>query len=182
MLCYPGYVIFAQILHQMDLSKILSISGKPGLYMLVGESKSNLIVESLIDGKRSPAFSHERISTLKEISIYTESEDVPLEEVFKKIHEQQDGKPVLNPKSASSDEIKALFDKVLPDYDRDAVYVSDMKKVFGWYNFLLEKDMLDFSEQEQEEEERQNAESEEQEKNESKEPDNPDPEKDADKR
>lgn len=131
----------------MDLSKILSISGKPGLFKLIGESKSNLVVESLIDGKRGPAFSHERISTLKEISIYTDGEDVSLEEVFKKISEYQDGKPVPNPKSASSIEIKELFEKVLPDYDREAVYVSDMKKVFGWYNFLLEKDMLDFSEE-----------------------------------
>jgi Domain of unknown function (DUF6852)/Domain of unknown function (DUF5606) len=145
---YCGYVIFAQILPQMDLSKILSISGKPGLYKLIGESKSNLIVESLIDGKRGPAFSHERISTLKEISIYAEGEDIPLEEVLKKINDFQDRKPMLNPKSASSEEIKALFEKILPDYDREAVYVSDMKKVFGWYNFLLEKDMLDFSEEE----------------------------------
>lgn len=134
----------------MDLSKILSISGKPGLYKLIGESKSNLIVESLIDGKRGPAFSHERISTLKEISIYTDGEDMPLAEVFKKINGLQEGKPVPNPKSASSNEIKALFEKVLPDYDREAVYVSDMKKVFGWYNFLLEKEMLDFSEEEEE--------------------------------
>lgn len=133
----------------MDLSKILSISGKPGLYKLIGESKSNLIVESLIDGRRGPAFSHERISTLKEISIYTDGEDISLEQVFKKINEFQDGKPVPNPKSASSNEIKALFEKILPEYDRDAVYVSDMKKVFGWYNFLLEKEMLDFSEVEE---------------------------------
>jgi len=135
----------------MDFSKILSISGKPGLYRLIGESKSNLIVESLIDGKRSPAFSHERISTLKEISIYTEEEDVSLEEVFKKIKELHDGKPVLNPKTASSNEIKALFEKILPNYDREAVYVSDMKKVFGWYNFLLEKELLDFTDEEEQE-------------------------------
>lgn len=133
----------------MDLSKILSISGKPGLYKLIGESKSSLVVESMIDGKRGPAFSHERISTLKEISIYSDNEDVPLEDVFKKIFELQDGKPVFNPKKASSNQIKELFEKVLPDYDRDAVYVSDMKKVFTWYNFLLEKEVLEFTEEEE---------------------------------
>lgn len=133
----------------MDLSKILSISGKPGLYKLIGESKSSLVVESMIDGKRGPAFSHERISTLKEISIYSDNEDVPLEDVFKKIFELQDGKAVLNPKKASSNEIKELFEKVLPEYDRDAVYVSDMKKVFIWYNFLLEKEVLEFTEEEE---------------------------------
>lgn len=135
----------------MDLSKILSISGKPGLYKLIGESKSNIVVESLIDGKRVPAFSHERISTLKEISIYTETDDVPLEDVFKKMHELNDGKAVQNPKKASSNELKALFEKILPDYDREAVYTSDMKKVFGWYNFLLEKGILEFSEESEEE-------------------------------
>lgn len=130
----------------MDLSKILSISGKPGLYKLVGEAKNNIVVESMIDGKRVPAFSHERISTLKEISLYTESEDTPLEEVFKRIYEETDGKAAPNPKKSSSADVKAFFEKVLPDYDREAVYVSDMKKVFSWYNFLLEKDILEFSE------------------------------------
>ena len=144
-----GYIIFAEIFTKMDLSKILSITGRPGLYKLIGESKTNLVVESLSDGKRGPAFSHERISTLKDISIYTEDEDVPLEEVFRKIYELKEGQPVLNPKKASADEIKALFAEVLPDYDRDSVYVSDMKKVFTWYNYLLEKGMMEFPEEEE---------------------------------
>lgn len=133
----------------MDLSKILSIAGKPGLYKLVGEAKNNIIVESLIDGKRTPAFSHERISTLKEISIYTETEDVPLYDVFKSIFQTRDGNPIVDPKKMSGNELKGLFEEVLPDYDREAVYVSDMKKVFGWYNFLLEKDILEFSGEEE---------------------------------
>jgi hypothetical protein len=132
----------------MDLSKILSISGKPGLYKLVGEAKANLVVESLTDGKRGPAFSHERISTLEEISIYTESEDIALKEVFRKIHDKFGDNPAPNPKKASANEIKKLFEEVLPDYDQEQVYVSDMKKVFTWYNFLLEKGMLDFTEEE----------------------------------
>ena len=141
---------FCKKIQHMDLSKILSISGKPGLFRLIGEAKNNIVVESLIDGKKGPAFSHERISSLKEISIYTDTEDIPLAEVFRKIHEMQEGKPVADPKKISSGEIKSLFEKVLPDYDRDAVYVSDMKKVFTWYNFLLEKDILDFSDNESE--------------------------------
>ena len=119
---------------------------------MVGDAKDKLIVESLIDGKRLPAFGSEKISTLQEISIYTESDDIPFEDVLKKVHDHQDGKPVPNPKKASSDELKELFGKILPDYDRDAVYVSDMKKVFVWYNLLLEKDMLEFTEEETESE------------------------------
>jgi len=136
----------------MDLSKILSISGKPGLFKLVGESKNGLVVESLSDGKRIPAFSHERISSLKEISIYTETEDLPLADVFKNIYEKNDGKPLASPKKLSSDELKSLFEEYVPAYDKDAVYTSDMKKVISWYNQLAEANLLDFSEEAEEEE------------------------------
>lgn len=136
----------------MDLTKILSISGKPGLFKMVGEAKNNIIVESLVDGKKMPAFSHERISTLKEISIFTIDEDVPLKDVFKSIYEMQNQQAVPNLKQASSSDIKTLFGKVLPSYDPETVYVSDMKKIFGWYNLLLEKGLLDFTEEETEKE------------------------------
>ncbi len=136
----------------MDLSKILSISGKPGLYKMVGESKNGLVVESLSDGKRIPAFSHERISSLKEISIYTETEDMPLADIFKNIYEKNEGKALASPKKLSSDELKTLFEEYVPAYDKDAVYTSDMKKVISWYNQLAEADMLDFSEEAEEEE------------------------------
>ena len=129
----------------MDLSKILSISGKPGLYLMVGEAKNNLIVESLIDGKKTPSFAHDRVSTLKEISVYTDTEDVPLEKVFKGIFDYTNGKPVENKKKSSGDTLKKTFVEILPDYDRDAVYVSDIKKIFTWFNLLLEKELLDFS-------------------------------------
>ncbi len=132
----------------MDLSKILSIAGKPGLYKLAGEAKNNLVVESLTDGKRMPAFAHERISSLQEISIYTTGEDLPLHDALKMVYEMTGGKPVENPKKMSSDRLKELFKQAIPDYDEDSVYVSDMKKVFTWYNLLLEKGMLDFSEEE----------------------------------
>ncbi len=136
----------------MDLSKILSIAGKPGLYKLAGEAKNNLVVESLTDGKRMPAFSHERISSLQEISIYTTGEDLPLHDALKMIYEMTDGRKVDNPKKMSSAQLKELFKKAIPDYDEDSVYVSDMKKAFTWYNTLLEKDLLDFSEEEKEDE------------------------------
>ena len=145
----------------MDLSKILSISGKPGLYKMIGESKNGLVVESFTDGKKIPAFAHERISSLKEISIYTESDDIALWKVLKKLNELQEGKPIENPKKASSKDLSTLFLKVVPDYDTDSVYMSDIKKVFSWYNQLLENDMLDFSEQEAEEKEMEEAEGEE---------------------
>lgn len=117
---------------------------------MVGDAKDKLIVESLTDGKRSPAFSSEKISTLQEISIYSETDDVPLGDILKNIYEHLDGKPVPDPKKASSGELKDLFGEILPDYDRDAVYVSDMKKVFSWYNILLEKNMLEFPEEDEE--------------------------------
>jgi len=153
----------------MDLTKILSISGKPGLFKMVGETKSGLIVESLEDNKKFPVFSHEQISSLKEISIYTETDSVSLKEVLKKVRELQQDKPIDNPKKASADDLKALFSQIFPDYDKDAVYVSDMKKVFTWYNLLLKNDMLDFTDDEDEEvaetEEKPSEKSEEKEKN-----------------
>ena len=136
----------------MDLSKILSIAGKPGLYRLAGEAKNNLVVESLTDGKKMPAFAHERVSSLQEISIYTTDEDLPLHDALKMIYEMTGGQSVDNPKKMSSKQLKELFRKAIPEYDEDSVYVSDMKKVFIWYNMLLEKELLDFSEDEKEEE------------------------------
>ena len=136
----------------MDLSKILSIAGKPGLYRLAGEAKNNLVVESLTDGKKMPAFAHERVSSLQEISIYTTDEDLPLHDALKMIYEMTGGQSVDNPKKMSSKQLKELFRKAIPEYDEDSVYVSDMKKVFTWYNMLLEKELLDFSEEEKEEE------------------------------
>ncbi len=131
----------------MDLSKILAISGKPGLYKNVGQTKTGVIVESITDGKRFPAFAHERISSLAEISIFTTGEDIPLEDVFKKIYEKYDGEKVLDKKPGGT-ELKEFLAEVLPDYDRDRVYVSDIKKLVQWYNLLVEHDMMEFSEEE----------------------------------
>lgn len=133
----------------MDLSKILSIAGKPGLYKMVSQSKSGLIVESLLDGKRSPAFSHERISSLEEISIFTEVDDIPLKEVFQAIFKKEEGQKTISHKS-SANELKTFMEEILPDYDKERVYVSDIKKLVNWYNLLIEKGLIDLEEEKEE--------------------------------
>jgi hypothetical protein len=131
----------------MDLSKVLAVSGKPGLYKMLSQTKSGFIVESLLDGKRFPVFAHERISSLQEISIFTTvDEDLPLKDVFKKIHTWAEGKQVPDP-NTGGDTVKKIFQEALPEYDPERVYVSDMKKALIWYNLLLEKEMLDFTEE-----------------------------------
>lgn len=132
----------------MDLSKIVSISGKPGLYMIKSQAIGRLIVESLIDGKCTPAFARDRMSSLEEISIFSVDEDRPLKEVFKMINEKMGEKVDFDFKKASSDELRAKFLDVMPDYDQDAVYPSDMRKVFAWYQMLMDKNLLDFTEEE----------------------------------
>jgi len=133
----------------MDLSKILSIAGKPGLFQMVSQSKSGLIVESLTDGRRIPAFTHERISSLEEISIFTETDDVPLKDVFVEIFKKEDGKKTISHKS-SAKELKALLASVLPDYDEERVYVSDIKKLINWYNQLVDKNLIDLEKETEE--------------------------------
>jgi hypothetical protein len=130
------------------LKGILAISGQPGLFKMITESKNSIIVESLDTGKRMPAYSTSKISALEDIAIYTETEDVPLKDVFKAIYEKEDGGAAISHK-ASGNELKKYFGEVLPEYDRDRVYVSDIKKVIQWYNILHEKEMLDFTEEEE---------------------------------
>ncbi len=125
----------------MDLSKIMTISGKPGLYRLVAQTRNGLVVESLTDGKRMPVFASDRSSALEEISLFTTDKEAPLKEVLWAIHEKLDKEELPGPK-ASADELRKAFEAVLPEYDRDRVYVSDMKKVFNWYRVLLEHDMI----------------------------------------
>lgn len=141
----------------MDLSKIMAISGKPGLFKMLTETKNGLVVESMLDGKRHTVFSHEKISSLEEISIYTENEDLPLKEVLKAMYDKLEGEPALSHKSESS-ELKAFFEEAVPDYDKENVYVSDIKKVINWYNVLLAEDLLDFTEEEKEEKSEDNEE------------------------
>jgi hypothetical protein len=135
-----------------DLSKILSITGKPGLFKMVAQAKNGVIVESLIDGKRFQAFSHDKVSSLEEISVFTDTDDKPLREILKTIKEKTEGGKAPDPK-ADNQKLKEFFETIMPDYDRDRVYVSHMKKIYAWYNLLHEKDMLDFAEKEEEKEE-----------------------------
>lgn|SRR5690554_1773015 len=121
------------------LKGILAISGKPGLFKLITNAKNSIIVESLLDGKRMPAYATSKISSLEDISIYTIDDDVKLADVFISIFEKD---VKVNPKKASSDELKKTFKEVLPDYDDERVYVSDIKKVFTWFNLLKEKGII----------------------------------------
>ncbi|MCB2222112.1 MAG: DUF5606 domain-containing protein [Bacteroidetes bacterium] len=141
----------------MDLSKILAISGKPGLYKMLAQTKNGLVVESIPDGKKFTAFTHERISTLEEISIYTEDEDKPLKDVLKAMFEKLDGKAAPSRKS-DNEELKTFFEEVIPNYDKENVYVSDIRKVVNWYNILQENDMLSFEEEEAKDKEEKKSE------------------------
>lgn len=136
----------------MDLSKIVTIAGKPGLFVIKSQAIGRIILESLIDGKCTPAFANDRLSSLEEISIFSVDEDKPLKEVFKSIHDKMGDKVDFEVKKASNDVLRAKFLEVMPDYDQDAVYPSDMKKVFQWYQMLMDKNLLDFTEEEKAEE------------------------------
>lgn len=125
----------------MDLSKILTVSGKSGLFKVVSQTKSGLVVESLNDGKKIPVFLSDRSSALEDISIFTLTEDIPLKDVLLKIFDKEEGKPCIDAKEDPA-KLKAYFETILPDYDRERVYISDIKKVFAWYNLLLEKEMI----------------------------------------
>ena len=132
------------------LKGILSISGQSGLFKLVAESKNNIIVESLETKKRIPVYSTAKVSALEDIAIYTETGDIPLKEIFKTISENENGGIAPSPKLSGA-ELKNYFEKIIPEYDKDRVYVSDIKKVLLWYNSLQEKGLLDFSEPEEDE-------------------------------
>ncbi len=132
----------------MSLDKILAISGKPGLYELKTQTRSGFLAESLLDGKRLSVSIRHNVSVLSEIAIYTFTEEVPLREIFKKIQEKENGEQAISHKE-SKNKLEAYFSEVLPDYDEDRVYVSDMKKVIHWYNILQAKGMNDFSEPEE---------------------------------
>ena len=125
----------------MELKDLMAISGYPGLYRFISQGRNAIIVESLEDKKRMSAYSTSRISTLEEIAVFTETEELPLAEVLKKMYMYSGGKETVSHKS-NADEIKNFFEAVLPEYDRDRVYVSDMKKIIHWYNLLLKYDLL----------------------------------------
>lgn len=119
----------------MNLTGIIAISGKPGLYKVIAQGKNSIIVESLIDGKRVPAYSTDRISALDDISIYTYDEDAPLRDLLTAIFKKEAGKECPSHKDDLKD-LTAYLLGLLPNYDQERVYPSDIKKIFQWYNLL----------------------------------------------
>lgn len=132
----------------MDLSGIISVSGMGGLFKVISQTRNGLMIESLTDGKRLPVFSSHKISALEDISIYGEQEDMPLKDIFSMIKKAN---PESLPDSkAPKNEIEKAFAELVPMYDEDRVYASDMKKVFTWYSLLMEKGLLEDSASEKE--------------------------------
>lgn len=132
---------------------ILAIAGKPGLYKLVSRGKMNLIVEAL-DGtrKRMPAFASDRVTALSDIAMYTYEEDVPLMTILASLRDKEEGKvSSINYKKASAEELQAYFAEILPDFDRERVQISHIKKLIQWYNILVQAGITDFEDPETEE-------------------------------
>ncbi|MBK8883123.1 MAG: DUF5606 domain-containing protein [Bacteroidales bacterium] len=125
----------------MVLKDFLAISGEPGLFKFIAQGKNSIIVEHLETKKRSSAYGSAKVSSLEDIAIFTEKEDVPLGKVFDIIFEKTNGGTAIDTK-ADGNKLKAWFEEILPDYSRDKVYVSDMKKIALWYNILHKLDML----------------------------------------
>lgn len=128
------------------LKDIIAISGKSGLHKLVSSASNSIIVEALDGGKRFPVFGASQVSALKDIAIYTNATEVPLKDVIQSIYDKLEGKECSITKG-NTKELTSLFEEVLPDYDQDRVYASDMKKIFGWYNILLKHNYLPIEEE-----------------------------------
>ncbi|HDZ05567.1 hypothetical protein LCGC14_0067290 [marine sediment metagenome] len=137
----------------MGLEKILSVAGKPGLYKLITQTRTGFVAESLLDGKRITVSLRSSVSVLSEIAIYTLEEEVPLRDVFKKIQEKENGGKTSVGHKEEKIKLEEYFFEVLPNYDEDRVYVSDIKKVIQWYNILTDNKITDFSSEEVEKEE-----------------------------
>ena len=136
------------------LKTILSISGKPGLYKLISQGKNMLIVESITpDKKRMPAYGNEKITSLADIAMYTNDSEVPLKDVLTSLKKKENAAVAsIDPKKATVDELRAYFTEILPDYDRDRVYPTDIKKLISWYKILVSNNITDFEDTEAEEE------------------------------
>ena len=145
------------------LKIIVSIAGKPGLYKIVNSGKNMLIVETIDnEKKRVPAYAHDRIISLGDISMYTDAEDVPLVEIMQKVYEVCEGKQCsINYKKASKNQLFDFFAQILPNFDRDRVHTSDIKKLIQWYNILVDYGFTEFKDSPSEEESEKNKEEEE---------------------
>jgi len=133
------------------LKKILSFPGKPGLFKLVSQAKNMLIIESLVDGKRIPAYTKDKVVSLGDIAIFTETAEVQLALVLEKLKEKENGALCsIDPKS-DNDKLRNYMSEILPDFDRDRVYPSDIRKLLSWYNILINAQITDFTLEEKEE-------------------------------
>lgn len=139
------------------LKKILSISGKPGLYKLISNGKNMIIVESLADKRKLPVYARDKVVSLGDISIYTDTDEVPLREVFASIKQKENGAKASVLPSAKPEELRKYFEEILPTFDKDRVYNNDIKKMVSWYNLLLDA-QIDFEQVENEEEGEENKE------------------------
>ena len=139
----------------MELKDFISVAGKSGLHTIVGKSKNNVIVESLKDKKRFPIFNTNKISGLSDISIYTYDEEILLSELFDRIQKKYKKEAAIS-HLESADELKKVFEELVPNYDKEQVYNSDIKKVFQWYNILHDTDNL-VSEKSKEEEKKESS-------------------------
>lgn len=135
------------------LKTILSISGKPGLFKLISHGKNMLIVESLADKKRVPAYAKDKVISLGDIAIYTTEAEIPLHEVLTSVKNKENGEKVSIKPSAKPEELRDYFAEILPDFDRDRVYPSDIKKLLSWYNLLIEAGITNFTPEEEPKEE-----------------------------
>lgn len=128
------------------LKNILAITGKPGLYKLVSRGNNMLIVESLLDGKRMPTYSRDKIVSLADVSMFTMGEDIALNKVLESLRDNQNGQVCsLDVKKADNEQLREFFATILPDFDRDRVYPSDIRKLISWYNLLISSGITDFS-------------------------------------
>lgn len=125
------------------IRKIVSIAGKPGLYKLVSQGRNMLIVEALATGRRTPAYAHDKVISLADVAIYTTEEDMPLGQVLEKVKEATNGQPV-DVKSYADADLRNYFATILPNFDQDRVYTTDIRKLFSWYNILIASGITEF--------------------------------------
>jgi len=125
----------------MDLTKIISISGMPGLYKLVAQAKGGFIVEDLEKGRKTTISAQKNVSLLENVAIYGIAEEYPLKDVFTRIYNKENGGPAISHKE-SSEKLREYMEEILPEYDESRVYNSDLKKLFQWYNLLQSKDLI----------------------------------------
>jgi hypothetical protein len=132
----------------MDLKEILAISGYSGLFKFVSQGRNGIVVEAFADKKRTFVPATTKVSSLEDIAIFTNDKEVPLKDVFKIMFDKENGAKAIDAKASSPEELKQYMEKILPDYDREKVYVSDIKKLITWYNILHDHELLKFEEEE----------------------------------